>query len=76
MQGVQVKDEGEYICEVETYTEPIQQKNQLSVLIPAQVEPNPQVRANFMILTKITFLNIVRGLPSEGWIFNYVGMQS
>jgi len=42
MHSVQVKDEGEYICEVETYTEPIQQMNLLTVLIPAQVEPNPQ----------------------------------
>ena len=50
MKGVQVMDEGEYICEVETYTEPIQQKNQLSVLIPAQVEPNPQVNWINMVL--------------------------
>ena len=49
MQSVQVKDEGEYVCEVETYNEPIQQMNLLIVLIPAQVEPNPQVGV-FMIL--------------------------
>jgi len=42
MQGVGVKDEGEYICEVETYTlEPIQQSNILNVLIPASVQPLP-----------------------------------
>ena len=44
MDSVQVKDEGEYVCEVETYNDPIQQRNLLTVLIPAQVEPNPQVR--------------------------------
>ena len=43
MHSVQVKDEGEYVCEVETYNEPIQQMNILTVLVPAQVEPNPQV---------------------------------
>ena len=42
MHGVGVKDEGEYICEVETYTlEPIQQSNILNVLIPASVQPLP-----------------------------------
>ena len=42
MRGVSVKDEGEYICEVETFNlEPIQQASKLSVLIPARVEPLP-----------------------------------
>ena len=39
--GVSVKDEGEYVCEVETSFDPIQQQNLLSVLIPASIEPLP-----------------------------------
>ena len=40
--GVRPEDEGEYICEVETFNlEPIQQASKLSVLIPARVEPLP-----------------------------------
>ena len=40
--NVAVKDEGEYICEVESYTvDPIQQSNLLSVLIPATIQPMP-----------------------------------
>jgi len=42
MMDVSVKDEGEYICEVESFTvDPIQQSNILSVLIPASVQPQP-----------------------------------
>ena len=40
--GVRVKDEGEYICQVETSFDPIQQQSLLSVLIPASVEPVAQ----------------------------------
>ena len=41
--GVKPEDEGEYICQVETFNlEPIQQSSALSVLIPARVEPLPQ----------------------------------
>ena len=40
--GVRPEDEGEYICEVETFNlEPIQQASKLTVLIPARVEPLP-----------------------------------
>lgn len=42
MNSVKVKDEGDYVCEVETYNEPIRQISQLTVLVPAQVEPIPQ----------------------------------
>ena len=42
LSGVRPEDEGEYICEVETFNlEPIQQASKLSVLIPARVEPLP-----------------------------------
>lgn len=41
--GVKPEDEGEYICQVETFNlEPIQQSSALTVLIPARVEPLPQ----------------------------------
>jgi len=42
MHNIQVKDEGDYVCEVETYTEPIHQENFLTVLIPPSVEPHPK----------------------------------
>ena len=37
-----VKDEGDYICQVESYSDPIQQTSSLSVLIPPRVTPFPQ----------------------------------
>ena len=54
MDSVQVRDEGEYVCEVETYNEPIQQMNILIVLVPAQVEPNPQVGVCFILFFNTT----------------------
>ena len=55
MDSVQVKDEGEYVCEVETYNEPIQQMNILTVLLPVQVEPNPQVGVCFIFIVQNKF---------------------
>ena len=39
---VEVRDEGDYICQVESYSDPIQQTTRLNVLIPAEVQPFPR----------------------------------
>ena len=39
---VEVRDEGDYICQVESYSDPIQQTTTLNVLIPAVVQPFPR----------------------------------
>ena len=39
---VMVRDEGEYVCQVESYSDPIQQTSRLSVLTPARVSALPQ----------------------------------
>ncbi|XP_023348636.1 neuronal growth regulator 1 [Eurytemora carolleeae] len=42
LHDVDVRDEGEYVCEVETYTTPIRQISLLQVLIPPSVAPHPE----------------------------------
>ena len=39
---VEVRDEGEYVCQVESYSDPIQQTTTLNVLVPAAVQPFPR----------------------------------
>ena len=39
---VEVRDEGDYICQVESYSDPIQQTTTLNVLVPAAVQPFPR----------------------------------
>ena len=39
---VEVRDEGDYVCQVESYSDPIQQTTALNVLIPAVVQPFPR----------------------------------
>ena len=39
---VEVRDEGDYVCQVESYSDPIQQTTTLNVLVPAVVQPFPR----------------------------------
>ena len=43
LHDVEHRDEGEYVCEVETYTNPIKQISTLNILIPPTVTPHPKV---------------------------------
>ena len=39
---VEVRDEGDYVCQVESYSDPIQQTTTLNVLVPPVVQPFPR----------------------------------
>ena len=66
LKGVALRDAGEYVCEVETYSsKPIRQISHLQVLVPPQVQPHPQV-GDFKVLPHRHphISSLITGIPS------------
>ena len=66
---VRIEDEGEYICEVETFSlEPIQQTSILTVLIPAKVEtlPHSGHASETRKAVQVNNWSVLRPVHSEG----------
>ena len=76
MHSVQVKDEGDYVCEVETYNEPIRQISQLIVLVPAQVEPIPQVGILLHTTDSNQYSPLGWSVHSQGRVYHHPAVQS